>query len=185
MMIFMAEQAKGTGNLDKELEALYQPKAVQQKKTAAKAASTKAKAPGKSSTKKKAVIARGKRKRAVARATLLPGNGTLLFNGSDIKMMKPDVLRELVMEPIRISAQAQGLASSSNISINVYGGGRSGQAQAARSALAKVLASASGEGLKSMYMQYDRTLMVDDYRRVEPKKFLGPKARAKFQKSYR
>lgn len=184
-MIFMAEQAKGTGNLDKELEALYQPKGAQQKKTAAKATTAKTKVARKPMARKKPVMAKGKRKRAVARATLLPGKGTVLFNGVDIKLVKPDILRELIMEPIRISPQAQGVAGASDIRITVYGGGRSGQAQAARAALAKVLVSASGEGLKSMYMSYDRTLMVDDYRRVEPKKFLGPKARARFQKSYR
>ena len=34
-------------------------------------------------------------------------------------------------------------------------------------------------------MRYDRIMLVDDPRRVEPKKFKGPKARARFQKSYR
>jgi ribosomal protein S9 len=34
-------------------------------------------------------------------------------------------------------------------------------------------------------MHYDRFMIVDDSRRVEPKKFKGPKARARFQKSYR
>jgi small subunit ribosomal protein S9 len=70
--------------------------------------------------------------------------------------------------------------------IYVNGGGSSGQAQAARSALAKVIAKASGtDAVKKLYMEYDRTMLVDDVRQVEPKKFKGPKARARFQKSYR
>ncbi|MCL5239044.1 MAG: 30S ribosomal protein S9, partial [Candidatus Marsarchaeota archaeon] len=78
------------------------------------------------------------------------------------------------------------IAAKSNISINVYGGGFSGQAQAARSVLAKVIAkAASSDVIKKMYMDYDRTLLVDDVRQVEPKKYKGPKARARFQKSYR
>ena len=66
------------------------------------------------------------------------------------------------------------------------GGGTSGQAQAARSALAKVIAKADqGDAVRKAYIDYDRTLMVDDVRQVEPKKYKGPKARARFQKSYR
>ena len=80
----------------------------------------------------------------------------------------------------------QEIAAGSDISINVHGGGSSGQAQAARSALAKVISKAAGSDVvKKMYMDYDRTMLVDDVRQVEPKKFKGPKARARFQKSYR
>lgn len=192
-MIFMAvNENKGTGDLDKELEALSQPKAVavpSARKSASRAApAAKApKAPGaKVPAKKKAVLARGKRKRAIARATLTPGSGRILINGVDVKIIKPDIMRELMLEPVKISPQAQGISNSSDIYVNVVGGGRSGQAQAVRTAIAKVIVNASGgDSLKRAYMAYDRTLMVDDYRRVEPKKFLGPKARAKFQKSYR
>ena len=61
-----------------------------------------------------------------------------------------------------------------------------GQAQAARSAIAKGIVKFTGdEGLKNLYLMEDRYLLVDDARRVEPKKFKGPKARARFQKSYR
>ena len=75
---------------------------------------------------------------------------------------------------------------SSKISVQVNGGGISGRAQAARSAIAKTLVGASeSETLKRQYMSYDRNLLVDDHRRVEPKKFLGPKARARKQTSYR
>ncbi len=185
-MIVMAEENKNV-NLDKELETLYQPKQAPQKRAGArKSAAPKKKAVGKSTTKKKLVMAKGKRKEAIARATLVQGSGRVLINGSDIKFMRPEFLRELIMEPIKISEKAMEIASDSDISINVYGGGRSGQAQAARSAIGKALAeAASGDSLRKLYMDYDRTILVDDYRRVEPKKFLGPKARAKFQKSYR
>jgi small subunit ribosomal protein S9 len=180
----MATETKGTSSLDKELEAISQPKAVQQRRPGARAPGQKAKAPGKAGTKKKAVIAKGKRKAAVARATLIQGSGRIIINGVDIKNVKPDVLRDLILEPVKIASQAQTLASASDIYVNIHGGGVSGQAQAARTAIAKVL-SASDSSLKSMYMSYDRTLIVDDSRRVEPKKFLGRKARARFQKSYR
>ena len=178
----MANDSKGLENLDKELETLYQPKAGQ--KAVAKKAAPKAKK--KAGVAKKPILARGKRKSAIARATLLPGTGVITINGVNINLIKPKEIRELILESIRISAAAKEIANNSNVQINVYGGGVSGQAQASRAALAKVITEASGsDSLRTMYMGYDRTLLIDDYRRVEPKKFLGPKARAKFQKSYR
>ena len=39
--------------------------------------------------------------------------------------------------------------------------------------------------VKDILLAYDRTLLVADPRRCEPKKFGGPGARAKYQKSYR
>lgn len=39
--------------------------------------------------------------------------------------------------------------------------------------------------IKKILMDYDRTLLVADFRRCEPKKFGGRGARARFQKSYR
>lgn len=185
-MIFMAAETKGTSSLDKELEAISQaqPKAAQQRRAGAKAPGSRARAPGKAGTKKKAVIAKGKRKAAVARATLTQGSGRIVINGIEVKNVKPDIFRELILEPVRISDKAKAIADSSDIYVNIHGGGVSGQAQAARSAIAKVL-SASDDSLRKTYMTYDRTLIVDDSRRVEPKKFLGRKARARFQKSYR
>ncbi len=184
-MMFMANESKGLTNLDKELENLYQPKVgVGGKAMPKKAIAAKVKK--KAGTTKKPVLAKGKRKRAVARATLLPGSGNITVNGVGIDLLKPKEVRELILESIRISKAANDIAKVSDIQINVYGGGVSGQAQASRTALAKVITAASGsDSLRSLYMTYDRTLLIDDYRRVEPKKFLGPKARAKFQKSYR
>lgn len=182
----MANEPKGTGNLDKELEMLSQPKVALQKKPGARTSTARARGPGKAGARKKAVIAKGKRKRAIARATLTQGSGRILINGKDIMNIKPDVLRELILEPVKIAEQAGNVAKASDIYVDIHGGGTSGQAQAARSAIAKVLAGAvGGEGLERAYMSYDRTLIVDDTRRVEPKKFLGRKARARFQKSYR
>ena len=185
MLIFMANEQKGTSNLDKELENLYQPKAVQAKPQARRSA---AKGAAKKKTTKKPVLAKGKRKRAVARVSLIPGgNGKLTINGRDIKLMEPSEIRELILEPINSTSAAADVAKSSDISVLVYGGGFSGQAQAARTAIAKAIgkAAAAPDALRSFYMSYDRHMLVDDTREVEPKKFKGPKARARFQKSYR
>lgn len=43
----------------------------------------------------------------------------------------------------------------------------------------------SKKEIKDLFLSYDRTLLAADPRRREPKKFGGPSARARFQKSYR
>ncbi len=61
-----------------------------------------------------------------------------------------------------------------------------GQAQAARTAIANALVEYFGEmNLREKFVEIDRSLVVEDTRRVEPKKYRGPKARARYQKSYR
>jgi small subunit ribosomal protein S16e len=48
-----------------------------------------------------------------------------------------------------------------------------------------VVDEASKREIKEIFLSYDRSLLVADPRRKEPKKFGGPKARARIQKSYR
>ena len=48
-----------------------------------------------------------------------------------------------------------------------------------------VVDEASKKEIKDILLAYDRTLLVADPRRMEPKKFGGPGARARYQKSYR
>lgn len=175
----MAE--KELTNLDKELEAVLPQKAGQPKKEVKKAA---AKPKAKTTKARKLVNSKARRKAAVARATIKPGKGTVKINGIDVSLLEPKEVRELILEPIRISDAAGDIARNSDISINVQGGGVSGQAQAARAALAKAI-TYTNESLRPVFKEYDRNMLVDDYRQVEPKKFKGPKARARFQKSYR
>ncbi|MDE1825149.1 MAG: 30S ribosomal protein S9 [Candidatus Micrarchaeota archaeon] len=131
-------------------------------------------------------MVKSRRKMAIARARLTKGNGRITINNVNINLFKPKEVRELILEPVNFSSSTRDIANSSDIKVNVYGGGRSGQAQASRTAIAKAIASASGSDIiKNAYLKYDRTLVVDDVRQVEPKKFLGTKARARFQKSYR
>jgi hypothetical protein len=49
----------------------------------------------------------------------------------------------------------------------------------------EVVDEASKKEIKDILLRYDRTLLVADSRRCEPKKFGGPGARARYQKSYR
>ena len=172
----------GLDNLNKELAGVI-PQVEAQPKTAAKRAPAKRKSVSK---KNKHIVEKERRKMAIARARLIPGPERITYNSFDIKTVEPRELRELILEPVNVSSITKEIAGRSDIMIYVNGGGSSGQAQAARSALAKVIAKASGtDAVKKLYMEYDRTMLVDDVRQVEPKKFKGPKARARFQKSYR
>jgi len=163
-------------NLNKELSSLTQQEAEKKQ----------AKPRKKSTPKQKVILTKGKRKDAIARARLTKGNGVIKINGVDINLIKPKEIRELILEPVNFSNITKEIAESSNILVNVKGGGVSGQAQAARNAIAKAIAAAANSDIvRKAYMRYDRELLIDDPRRVEPKKFLGPKARARFQTSYR
>ena len=76
--------------------------------------------------------------------------------------------------------------SKIDVSVNVKGGGVMGQIQAARTAIARALVEYfEDEGLAKKMYEYDRYLLGNDPRRVEPKKDRARKARAKYQKSYR
>jgi len=89
----------------------------------------------------------------------------------------------MISEPLHMADKHAGKL---DISVNVEGGGPMSQAQAIRTAIAKAIVSYTGdEALKQVFMDYDRTLLVNDTRRSEPKKQLGRGARKKRQKSYR
>jgi len=80
-----------------------------------------------------------------------------------------------------------------DIRVRVKGGGYTSQIYAVRQAIAKAIVAyyqkyvdeASKKEIKEILMSYDRSLLVADPRRCEPKKFGGPSARARYQKSYR
>ncbi len=180
-----ANKDLGTKELEKEINEFVQGavQTTKSAKTTKRKGISRRRSPKK---EKKAVMAGGKRKEAVARATLRSGIGRLRLNGVDVSIIKPAEIREIILEPLHISEAAAKIARASDIDISVYGGGISGQAQASRNALAKVILKASeSEEIRMTYRNYDRRILADDSRRVEPKKFEGPKARARFQTSYR
>lgn len=180
----MEEQKTNEG---KDLKVDGQPDAVQEAKPAAKR-TRRAAARTKRSAKKevKVKVVKSKRKEAVARARIKPGNGSIRLNRMSIEVLMPEKLRRMILEPIYVSEGTRSLAGSSDIELNVHGGGMTARAEAARSAVAKALAEFSGNDvIRREYMRHDRGMLIDDPRRVEPKKFKGPKARARFQTSYR
>ncbi|MFH1393691.1 MAG: 30S ribosomal protein S9 [Candidatus Micrarchaeota archaeon] len=150
--------------------------AMPEKKSSKKKKRAKKKAP-------KVFVVRGKRKESVARATIKAGRGIVRINSISLSAMNNKYVREIIREPLRYVGPE---VDTVDISVNVYGGGLMGQAQASRTAIAKALAMYFEElKLKEKFISIDRSLMIEDTRRVESKKDCGPKARARYQKSYR
>lgn len=142
--------------------------------------------------KKKVVNSSGKRKTAVARATVKAGKGRVRVNSTPIAIMQPELSRRKAIEPLIIAGAMDRLAKV-DINIKTHGGGIMGQTDAIRTAIARGLVLYNkgevGEGLdeelKEEYLRFDRSLLVNDPRRKEPKHQLGKGARKKKQKSYR
>jgi len=130
---------------------------------------------------KKAIQAVGKRKTAVARATLLPGTGIIRINKRLLKTLKPQMFVDMINEPLML---AEDTATKVDINVTVSGGGVQGQAEAARSAVARALAEFNKK-LKKTFLDYDRHLIVWDIRTRETRKPNDSRARAARQKSYR
>jgi small subunit ribosomal protein S9 len=125
----------------------------------------------------------GKRKTALARASVKKGTGRVTVNKVPLELYTPELARLKILEPLELVPDK---ASGVDIAIAISGGGVMGQAAAARTAVAKGLVEFYGdEELEAVFRAYDRTLMVNDGRRKLPKNPLGHGARAKKQKSYR
>ena len=143
--------------------------------------------PGK---KKKSVESSGKRKTAIARASVIVGKGRVRVNSEPIEILSPSLARRKAMEPL-IIADAMDRLSKVDINITTEGGGIMGQSDAIRTAIARGLVHYNkgkdgiDEELRNEYLRFDRSLLVNDPRRKEAKHQLGRGARKKKQKSYR
>ena len=133
---------------------------------------------------KKIVTVSGKRKTAIARATIKAGRGRVRINNVPLEIFEPQIAQLKIMETLLQIGDE--LKNHIDINIKVSGGGFMGQAEAARTAMARgLLKWTKSKHLQSVFTEYDRTMLAGDPRRKEPKKFGGPGARAKRQKSYR
>jgi small subunit ribosomal protein S9 len=133
---------------------------------------------------KKIIVVSGKRKTALARAIVRPGGGRVRINKIPVEIVEPEIAREKIMEPLMQAGE--DVRKQIDIDVKTSGGGYMGQAEAARMAVANgLLKWTKSSHLRTVFSEYDRTMIVGDSRRKEPKKFGGPGARAKGQKSYR
>ncbi|PSP65794.1 30S ribosomal protein S9 [Halobacteriales archaeon QH_8_67_27] len=126
----------------------------------------------------------GKKKTAVARATVREGEGRVRVNAQPVELTEPEQAQLKMLEPFRLADDE--LREEVDIDVDVQGGGVIGQADAARTAIARGLVQHTNDAeLRDAFMEFDRSLLVNDVRQSESKKWGGPGARARYQKSYR
>ena len=136
------------------------------------------------SKSKKVLVLSGKRKTAIAQATVRLGKGRIRINNVPLEIFEPKLARDKILEPLFLVDEK--IWKEVDINVKVSGGGFMGQAEAARMAIAKgLLKWTKSTRLHTTLRDYDRTMIAGDPRRSEPKKFGGPGARARDQKSYR
>ena len=119
------------------------------------------------------------------------GRGLIKVNGQPIENIEPEIMRYKVFEPVLVVGQDK--FSNLDIRIRVKGGGITAQIYAIRAAIAKSIVAyyakyvdeSAKNDIRKTILSYDRSLLVSDPRRCEPKKYGGRSARARFQKSYR
>ena len=118
-------------------------------------------------TKKKDLIQTiGKRKKAIARAIAKIGEGIIIVNGKSLDIYEPEELKLMIKEPLILAGE---IGKNLDIDVIVRGGGTFGQASAARQAIARALVE-HDKNLKEIFLGYDRTLLITDFRRTEPHK---------------
>ncbi|KAH9412781.1 ribosomal protein S16 [Dermatophagoides pteronyssinus] len=133
----------------------------------------------------------GRKKTATAVAYCKTGRGLIHVNGRPLDMIQPQMLKYKLLEPILLLGQDK--FAQVDIRVRVRGGGHIAQIYAIRQAISRALVAyyqkyvdeSSKKEIKDILIQHDRSLLVSDPRRMEPKKFGGPGARARYQKSYR
>ncbi len=125
---------------------------------------------------------------ATAVAHAREGKGLIRINGSPINLVQPEILRFKVYEPVLVAGE--DTFANIDIRVRVKGGGHTSQIYAIRQAISKAVVAYyakyvdafSAIELKKKLVAYDRTLLIADPRRMEPKKFGGAGARARRQK---
>jgi len=132
---------------------------------------------------KKIINTSGKRKTAIAKATVIKGVGRVRINKTPVELYQPEIARWKILEPLKLADKHM---NNVDINVSVSGGGFMSQANAVRTAIARGLVQFTGDAsLKLSFLNYDRNLLVNDSRIKESKKPLGRGARKRRQKSYR
>lgn len=131
----------------------------------------------------KIILTSSRRKSAVARVTIKPGNGIIRINGRMLTSIQEKWRKEIIKEPLTL---LKPLLHVVDINVNVEGGGKMGRAQAIRTAISRAFVKFFDDLLLEQFLrEYDRYLLIQDPRRKEMRKWGGPGARARKQKSYR
>ena len=130
------------------------------------------------------LVVSGKRKTAIAKATIEEGKGVVTFNKRPLNFLTN--LQQLeINEPLIIAREVLG-GLDFDIALNVRGGGTSCQVEAGRLAIAKaIVAFTRKDEVRNAFLGYDRNMLVADTRRKEACKPGDSKARANRQTSFR
>jgi small subunit ribosomal protein S9 len=121
----------------------------------------------------------GRRKTSIARVYVKPGNGEIKVNNKDLKVYFLSEIHQTTVKQAFATVKADG---AYDVSVNVEGGGITGQAEAVRLAIARALVKINGENKPALRKE---GLVTRDSRMVERKKPGRRKARRKFQFSKR
>ncbi|HSD04190.1 MAG TPA: 30S ribosomal protein S9 [Nitrosopumilaceae archaeon] len=137
------------------------------------------------------------RKTARAHVHISKGDGRVRINNVPVEMIQQEIAREVILAPLEIAGD---LREKVDLSVRVNGGGFMGQAYASAVAISRAMTGWTKtkkepkdhpftktirEDLKKRLNEFDKHLLSGDDRRKEPKKFGGPGARRRKQKSYR
>jgi|SRR5579883_898438 small subunit ribosomal protein S9 len=139
----------------------------------------------------------GQRKSSRAVATISKGAGRIRINNVPAEMVMPEVAKELVLTPVSLIGE---IRNKVDIDVQVQGGGFMGQAFASAVAISRALVGEGKGGrdpkdhpltkgvreeIRKKIIEHDRHFLSGDPRQSESKKFGGPGARRRKQKSYR
>ena len=145
----------------------------------------------------KTIIYFASRKTSKAHVHITKGNGKVRVNNIPVEIFEPEVARETILVPLEIASEVR---DKLDISVRVKGGGFMGQSYAASTAISRALigwtkskkepkdhplTKSTRQDLRKRIGDFDKYLISGDSRRKEPKKFGGPSARRRKQKSYR
>ena len=121
----------------------------------------------------------GRRKTSIARVYVKPGKGDIKINDRELKEY---FLSEIHQTLVKQALAALKLEASYDVTVNVEGGGITGQAEAVRLGIARALVEISPENKPTLRKE---GFMTRDSRMVERKKPGRRKARRRFQFSKR
>jgi len=139
----------------------------------------------------------GQRKSCRATAAISKGSGRVRINNIPAELVEPEVAREVLLVPLNLIGD---LRNRFDISVKVHGGGFMGQAFASAVAISRAitgeakggkdpkdhpLSKSVREEIRKKIINHDRHFLAGDPRQTESKKFGGPGARRRKQKSYR
>lgn len=137
------------------------------------------------------------RKTSRAHVYITKGAGRVRINNVPAEMIQQETAREVILGPLEVAGD---LRNKVDISVRVKGGGFMSQAYASATAISRALTGWTKtkkdpkdhpftkpmrNDLKKRINDFDKHLLSGDARRKEPKKFGGPGARRRKQKSYR